>query len=82
MKKFLTIRKRIVFFTIVSIAIVLLGVVLYKAAKKGFIQYRIPGNANKVRMCSIDTDCPPNHICVKGLCVPESKLDEFISLLG
>lgn len=64
------------------IPIALLAVVLFKAVRKGLLRYRVSRQANQIRTCSIDTDCPPNHICVKGLCVPESKLEELISSLA
>ena len=64
------------------IPVALLAFVLFKAVKKGLIRYRISGQVSQISTCSIDTDCPPDHVCVKGLCVPESILEEFISSLA
>ena len=64
------------------IPVALLAFVLFKAVKKGLLRYRISEQITQIRTCSIDTDCPPDHVCVKGLCVPESILDEFFSSLA
>lgn len=34
--------------------------------------YRAIKGRSRKMVCSIDTDCPPGHICVDGVCVPVS----------
>ena len=64
------------------VPIALLAVVLFKAVMKGYKEYRVIGRSDEMMTCSIDTDCPPDHICIKGLCIPESKLEELISTMA
>ncbi|UCC16927.1 MAG: hypothetical protein JSU58_11320 [Dehalococcoidales bacterium] len=59
---------------------ILLAVVLIKAAKNGYKGFGLNiRQSNEMKVCSIDSDCPPEHICIQGLCIPESKLKELIS---
>ena len=61
---------------------VVLTFVLYKAARNGLKQYQIIANPINELTCSIDTDCPPDHVCIKGRYVPESKLEELLSSMA
>ena len=56
------------------VPVALLAVVLFKAAMNGYKQYRFFGRS--------DIDCPPDHVCVRGRCIPESKLEELISSMA
>ena len=64
------------------VPMIVLAFVLYKAARNGFKQYQINTNPINVLTCSIDIDCPPEHVCVKGRCIPESKLEKLLSSMA
>ena len=64
------------------IPIVLLAFVLFKAAKNGLKQYKVIIQSSHMMACSIDIDCPPDHVCIKGRCIPESKLEELLSSMA
>ena len=49
--------------------IVLLPVVYIWYLNSGGIYYLVKGRSRKL-VCSADTECPPGHICVDGICVP------------
>ena len=61
---------------------IVLAFVLYKAAWNGLKQYQIIAQPANMMTCSIDTDCPPDHVCIKGKCVPETKLEELLSSMA
>ena len=47
---------------------VAVGSTLYQSGKKAALAKKtIPG-----LVCSLDTDCPPGYICIKGRCVPQT----------
>jgi len=60
----------------------LLAFVLYKAARNGLQQYQVIKDPIDILTCSIDTDCPPDHVCIKGRCIPEAKLEELLSSMA
>lgn len=65
------------------VPVVLLVVVLYIAARHGYKKYRTnKEEIGEILTCSIDSDCPPEHICIKGLCIPESKFKEMFSSMA
>ena len=64
------------------VPVALLAVVLFKAAMNGYKQYRFFGRSEEMMTCSIDIDCPPDHVCIRGCCIPESKLEELISSMA
>lgn len=68
--------------SLLLVPVAFLAIILFKAARNGFRRYGVITRSSEMLTCSIDNDCPPEHICIKGRCIPESKLEELIESMA